>query len=85
MNRMTKQHVLAKMDTANRMLAARGIRDFGTIGALSLYQANGNVSVVYREYSTGAQRTLGPIGTLRESATFLQGMIEALYLTTETN
>lgn len=77
-NRMNKQLVLARMDSVNRALADKGIRDFGTVGSLSLYQANGNVSVVFREFGSGSQRTLGPIGTLRESLTFLDGMMEAI-------
>lgn len=81
--RMTKQHVKAKIDIVNGMLGGSEIpeqRSYNTLGAVRLYEAYGGYGVHRVMNDAGGVTELAGIGTLREAAQFLSGMIAALHI-----
>lgn len=77
---MTQEHVEAKVSIVNGML---GFDDpqWDTVGAIRLYGGYGGYGVHRVMSTSGGVTELAGIGTLREAAQFLSGMIAALRLT----
>jgi hypothetical protein len=75
--RISKSHVEAKIGIVNGMLG-HDDPQWNTIGALRLYGAYGGYGVHRTMSESGGITELAPIGTLREAAQFLSGMIAAL-------
>jgi hypothetical protein len=74
---MTQAHVNAKIDIVNGMLGYDA-PEWSTVGAVRLYGAYGGYGVHRVMSTSGGVTELAPIGTLREAAIFLSGMIAAL-------
>lgn len=70
-SRITQAHIDAKVDTVNSLLGVQ----YPEVGAIYLYMAYGGVSVAETINEHGGIRQLTGIGTKREAATFLDGMI----------
>lgn len=75
--RITKSHVEAKVSIVNDMLGYEAPQ-WNTIGAVRLYGAYGGYGVHQVMSTSGGVTELAPIGTLREAAQFLSGMIAGL-------
>ena len=78
--RMTISHIEAKVDTVNRILGFDpDAVSWDTVGAITLYRAYGSTGVRQTLNKSGGERDLmGGLGTMRECAHFLNGMIQAL-------
>lgn len=80
--RITKSHVESKVGIVNGMLGFDTLADtplpYNTVGAIRLYGAYGGYGVHRVMNEAGGVTELAPIGTLREAAKFLDGMIAVL-------
>jgi hypothetical protein len=81
---MTKAHVEAKIDIVNGMLG-HDEPEWNTIGAVRLYGAYGAYAVHRVSNEHGGVTDLSTLGTLRETAVFLSGMIVALRIARDEN
>ena len=75
--RITNKHLEAKIAIVNGLL---GYEDpaWNTVGAVHLYGAYGGTGVHRTMNEQGGVEALFPLGTKRETATFLDGMITGL-------
>ena len=83
--RMTISHIEAKVDTVNRLLGFDPAEvKWNTVGAVCLERAYGATGVRQTSNESGGERDLmGGLGTMRECAHFLNGMIQALRIRDE--
>jgi hypothetical protein len=77
--RITRKHVKAKVSTLNSMLGYGENPKYPTPGAIRLYSAY-DAWTIHRVVNDagGVSDLMGGMGTLRECARFLDGMIQAL-------
>jgi hypothetical protein len=80
--RISKSHVQAKVDIVNGMLGHDNPQ-WNTVGAVRLYGAYGATGVHRVATESGGITELAPLGTMREAAQFLSGMIAALRISRE--
>ena len=79
--RITLAHVEAKVNIVNGLLGFNPDEvSWNTDGAICLNRAYGATGVAQYSGTGGGVRTLMPLGTMREAANFLSGMIHALRL-----
>jgi hypothetical protein len=82
--RITDKHLEAKVRIVNAMLGFDvDALEYNTVGSVQLYHAYG-ASQIHKVISTGhAVDALSTLGTKRETAEFLSGMIAALRIVKE--
>lgn len=78
MQRVTDAHLYAKVETVNHLIGFEGEVKYSTVGAVTLYSAYGATGVQRYVNELGGVSTLMSLGTKREAANFLDGMIQAL-------
>lgn len=83
MNRITDEHLEAKVDTVNRLMGIEVPTPYSTNNAVHLYKAYGSVAVHAYVGPHGGSSDLSTLGTKREAANFLDGMIKAIRLYTQ--
>jgi hypothetical protein len=76
--RITRKHLEAKVSIVNGMLGFDEEDGYNTKGLLVLYGAYGGHQVHQYIGEAGAVNSLSTLGTARETAEFLSGMIAAL-------
>jgi hypothetical protein len=82
--RITESHLQGKVDTVNRLLGNDPDAPYSTVGLVILSGAYGGTGVHrYSNTSGGVSDLMGALGSKREVALFLNGMIEALRITQE--
>ena len=82
--RMTRKHLEAKVDIVNSMLGFDpDALEYNTIGSIQLYSAYGATQIHRVVNDAHAVDALSTLGTMRETAEFLSGMIAALRITQE--
>jgi hypothetical protein len=77
MQRMTTAVLMAKLSRVNRALGFTET-SYNTVGAVQLYSAYSATSVVRVVNDWGGIETLSPMGTKRECALFIDGMLAGL-------
>ena len=75
MQRITKAVLASKVSRVNAALGYGASPEYPTIGAVVLYSAYGSTAVHRVVNSGGGQDVLSPLGTKRECAIFLDGML----------
>lgn len=85
MKRLTTQSLV--MNKLARVNAALGYDNttYNTVGSLQLYSAYGSTSVVRVCNESGGSEQLSGLGTTKECALFLDGMLAGLRLTADRN
>lgn len=82
--RITEAHLQGKVDTINRMLGNPEGAPYSTPGVIVLSGAYGGTGVHrYANTSGGVSDLMGGHFPKREVARFLDGMMQALYITRE--
>jgi len=83
--RITNANLEGKIRSVNTLLGNDPDAPYSTIGLVHLYGAYGMTGVHrYANEHGGVSDLMGNLGTKREVATFLDGMITALRITQET-
>lgn len=75
--RITQKHLEAKVSIINGMLG-HDAPEWNTVGAVRLYNAYGMTGVHRTMNASGGVTSLAELGTARDAAHFLSGMIAAL-------